>query len=221
MAEDEGTTIFAEHQTQGRGRLGRAWHSPVGTGLWFSTVTLLGLPVVEGWRITLGAGLAVAEAIEQLAGITPQLKWPNDVHINERKVAGVLTESKSAGGYLTHTVIGIGVNVHLDVSDFPPGLRESAGSVLSSGGEVRRGDLLVEILTHLDGCLSMSTNELRQRWSARCSHWGEDVRVEVDGKLVVGRAESLAENGAFVVELPDGTYHAVHAGDVTRLRAVG
>jgi BirA family transcriptional regulator, biotin operon repressor / biotin---[acetyl-CoA-carboxylase] ligase len=214
----DGTTFFAEHQTKGRGRLGRSWHSPVGSGLWFSVLRRHDLPIDEAWRITLGAGLAVAKAIEKLTPIKPQLKWPNDVQIDGRKVAGILTESRPEGDRLRQSVIGIGVNVHLERDEFPPELRETACSVGSEGGRIGRGDLLVEILHGLATTLELASADLRGEWSDRCSHWGQAVRVERDGRLIEGRAVTLADDGAFIVEADDGSRFSVHAGEVTHLR---
>jgi BirA family biotin operon repressor/biotin-[acetyl-CoA-carboxylase] ligase len=214
----DGTTFFAEHQTQGRGRLGRAWHSPVGSGLWFSVLRRHDLPIEEGWRVTLGAGLAVAEAVAGLTDLDPKLKWPNDVLIEGRKVAGILTESRMEANRLKHSIVGIGMNVHLDQSDFPPELRDIAVSVKSAGASVSRGDLLVEILALLKDAVYQDPSDLRAAWSDRCTHWGERVRVERDQGTVEGKAIELAEDGSFVIELDDATLFPVHAGDVTHLR---
>ena len=214
----DGTTFFAEHQTKGRGRLGRMWHSPVGSGLWFSVLRLHDLPIDSGWRVTLGAGVAVSAAIEKLTLLKPRLKWPNDVQIDGRKVAGILTESRTERDRLRQSVVGIGVNVHLGLDEFPEELRTIACSIASEGGRVTRGDLLVEILKGLSESLNMDPETLRRAWSERCSHWGERVRVERDCDTVEGRAIELAVDGAFVIETDEGSRYSVHAGDVTHLR---
>ena len=214
----DGTTFFAEHQAKGRGRLGRVWHSPVGAGLWFSVLRRHDLPISEGWRVTLGAGLAVAEAVARLTGLDPKLKWPNDVLINGRKVAGILTESRADGDRLRHSIVGIGVNVQHDQEEFPPELREIAVSLKSAGANVSRSDLFVEILAGLKDAMNRDPSSLREAWSSRCSHWGERVRVEQDAGTVEGKAVELGEDGSFIIELEDATRHAVHTGDVTHLR---
>ncbi|MEE2754564.1 MAG: biotin--[acetyl-CoA-carboxylase] ligase, partial [Candidatus Latescibacterota bacterium] len=119
----DGTSFFSEYQSRGRGRLARKWHSPVGSGLWFSVLRKHDLPIDEGWCVTLGAGIAVARAISSLTELDPALKWPNDVQIQGRKVAGILTESRSSRSRLKTSTIGIGVNVHVAESDFPVELR--------------------------------------------------------------------------------------------------
>ncbi len=214
----DGTTFLTEHQTKGRGRLGRTWHSPVGSGLWFSVVRRHDLPIDAGWRVTLGAGLAVAQAIQNLTAIEPQLKWPNDVLIDGRKVAGILTESKTEGERLKQSVVGIGVNVHLERREFPKDLQEIACSIASEGGRVARTELLIGILAGLERSMKISAADLRIAWTDMCPHWGGRVRVERDRSAVEGTALGLAEDGAFMIELDDGTRYPVHAGDVTHLR---
>jgi BirA family biotin operon repressor/biotin-[acetyl-CoA-carboxylase] ligase len=216
----DGTTYFTEYQSKGRGRLGRKWHSPVGSGLWFSVFRLQNLAIEDGWQVTLGAGVAVASAISALTGLEPSLKWPNDVQIDGRKVAGILTESRSDRKRLKNSTIGIGVNVHLDKSDFPPDLREIATSIRAAGGEVRRGELLAEILTQLSVVSNWKPNRILSAWRKKCRQWGLRVRVERDEGPVEGIAIDLADNGAFVVELDDGKRLYVHSGDVTHLRTL-
>lgn len=215
----DGTIYFAEYQSRGRGRLGRRWHSPVGAGLWFSVLRRQNLPMEHGWRVTLGTGIAVAQSISALTGLDPSLKWPNDVHIDGLKVCGILTESRSDHGRLTDSTIGVGVNVHLDASEFPQELRAIATSIHASGAKVRRSDLLVEILDQLNAVSKWSPDRILSAWQARCKQWGKRVRVEQDGEHIEGLAIELAENGAFVIEKDDGDRFAVHAGDVTHLRA--
>lgn len=216
---EDGSTWVAEHQTKGRGRLGRSWHSPVGTGIWMSVLRRHDLAIDEGWRVTLGAGLAVSNAIREVAGLEARLKWPNDILIDGRKAAGILAESRADGGRLRHSVVGIGLNVHLDAEAFPPDLRETATSIDMAGGSATRTDLLVGILAELDAVSRLPTDELRDAWSERCAHWGQRVRVERDCEVVEGVAHALGEDGAFVITLDDGTTFSVHAGDVTHVRS--
>jgi BirA family biotin operon repressor/biotin-[acetyl-CoA-carboxylase] ligase len=216
----DGTTFFAEHQSKGRGRLGRRWHSPVGSGLWFSVLRKHDLPIEEGWRVTLGAGVAVARAISSLTGLDPSLKWPNDVQIEGRKVAGILTESRSSGNRLKNSTIGIGLNVHLAEQEFPPELREIATSIQAAGGRVKRGELLGEILCQLNEVSGLTAGAVHSAWREKCGQWGHRVSVERDHGITEGLAVDLAEDGAFVIEGDDGERFSVHSGDVTHLRTI-
>jgi BirA family biotin operon repressor/biotin-[acetyl-CoA-carboxylase] ligase len=216
----DGFTCFAEYQSKGRGRLGRKWYSPVGSGLWFSVLRIHDLAMDGGWRVTLGTGIAVAQAVAKLTGLTPALKWPNDVHIDGRKVAGILTETRSSLNRLQSSTIGIGLNVHTDTSEFPEDLRETAVSIRSAGGHVARGDLLVEILLQLQDVSTWSGEQILNVWREKCQQWGRRVRVEGDRGIHEGIALDVAEDGAFVVELDSGESMKVHSGDVTHLRTV-
>jgi BirA family biotin operon repressor/biotin-[acetyl-CoA-carboxylase] ligase len=215
----DGTTFFAEHQTRGRGRLGRTWHSPVGSGLWFSVLRRHDLAMDKGWRVTLGAGLALAESIDALTTLESSLKWPNDVQIDGKKVAGILTESRAESGRLTHSIVGIGVNVLQDHEEFPPELREIACSLQSVGGRCKRSDLLVEILVRLEGSLAQDPQHLLDRWSDRCSLWGQHVQVQFGETLVEGEAIRLGNDGVLVIGTESGEELSIYTGDVTRVRA--
>ena len=215
-----GTIFFTEYQSRGRGRLGRKWHSPVGSGLWFSILQKHDLPIEQGWRVTLGAGIAVARAISCLTELDPVLKWPNDVQIQGRKVAGILTESRSSRSRLKNSTIGIGVNVHVAESDFPVEFRDTATSVQAAGAYVKRVDLLGEILVQLNDVSNWSTTDLLSSWRGKCSQWGHRVLVEWDQGTTEGVAIDLADDGAFVIEDDDGIRFSVHSGEVTHLRTI-
>ena len=142
----EGAVAVTEEQTEGRGRLGRHWHSPPGVSLLFS---ILLEPPVETARLpelSLVAGEACAEAIAAVAGVTPELKLPNDVLVWGRKVAGILAEAREG-----RVVLGIGVNVNVPEDDLPPDLDRLATSLLvETGRELDRAELLVEVLDRLE-----------------------------------------------------------------------
>lgn len=149
---EPGTVLCARTQVRGRGRLGKIWVSPPGTGLYFSLILQPELSRRDMARVTLAAGLAVARAIECVAGVTTTIKWPNDVLVNGRKVAGILCECDSwSGGDRLLVVVGVGINVNTGMEDFPEDLRERAASLLSVSGRVTdKGELLAAVLRHLD-----------------------------------------------------------------------
>ncbi len=214
-----GATVTAEHQTAGRGRLGRAWFSPPGSGLWLSVLLRPDWSIDRAGLLTLGAGVAVAEAIASL-GVECDLKWPNDVQIEGRKVAGILTESRTESDRLAVAVVGVGVNVHQDVETFPPELRTTATSLRVEGCRVERSDLLGEILNRLESVTALEPENLLAEWQRRAAGWGECVRVEMVDETIIGRMASLTTTGALVLELSDGTTRTIHAGDLHRLREV-
>ena len=127
--EKEGLVVFAESQTQGRGRLGRKWVSPESKGLWFSVLLRPPLRPPEMTQLTVIAATALARAIRRATNLKPDIKWPNDILINGRKVAGVLTEMSAEPDRVLHAVLGIGVDVNMEQADFPPELHPIATSL--------------------------------------------------------------------------------------------
>ncbi len=115
----EGLAVIADRQTAGRGRLGRSWASPPGVGLYTSILLRPKLPAGQVPLLTLVSGLAVAEAIENVTGLAPRLKWPNDLLVNEKKVGGILTETASVESRVSYVAVGIGINVGHEAQDLP------------------------------------------------------------------------------------------------------
>src|SRR5437016_4891142 len=154
MARDgvkEGVVVFAESQTKGRGRLGRKWSSPRGKGLWFSLLLRPDLRPLEATRLTVASATAVRRAIAKQTGLKPEIKWPNDILVGGRKVAGILTELNAELDRVKYVILGIGVDVNLNASDFPADLRRQATSLKAElGRPVCRADLAIAILRELD-----------------------------------------------------------------------
>jgi BirA family biotin operon repressor/biotin-[acetyl-CoA-carboxylase] ligase len=219
-----GTLVVADGQTAGRGRLGRAWESPPGVGVWASWILRPTLPGAEAPRLTLLASVATAEAIRGWAGAAALLKWPNDVEVAGRKVAGVLAELATEGAGIRHVVLGIGINVNQVEADFPPALAGRATSVrLAVGGPVDRFLLLRGACARLASWLAA---EAEHGWRPVLRRWGELdgaagrlVRVEVDGRAEAGRAAGIDRTGALQVRREDGETIRVGAGEVTWLAA--
>ncbi|HIE03832.1 MAG TPA: biotin--[acetyl-CoA-carboxylase] ligase [Candidatus Latescibacteria bacterium] len=137
----EGTLVLADEQTEGRGRWGRSWHSPEGKGIWASLILRS-----EGGDLSSWTALAIARALREVAGVEAEVKFPNDVVVGGRKLAGVLVE-RSGGAY----IVGFGVNLLQRKEDFPPELREVATSLyLETGKDWDAGDLLQEILERIE-----------------------------------------------------------------------
>ncbi len=219
--------IVAERQTAGRGRLGRSWHGRPGEGLAFSCIVPHDLmpPLPELGRLSLVAGLAVAEAIDTVGGTRCAIKWPNDVLLHGRKVAGVLVESVVRGGEV-RVVIGVGINVAN--RDFPPALGGRATSILlATGKEVDPALLLATVAACLAHWLERLRHEgflggIRDAWRARDAVLGKElVWLRPDGSTVKGRAEGIAGDGRLLVRDGRGRLHAVLSGDVRLAAASG
>jgi BirA family biotin operon repressor/biotin-[acetyl-CoA-carboxylase] ligase len=220
MGSPEGTLVLADEQVSGRGRLGRAWHSPPGLGIWTSVLLRPAIPVEGAFSVTAVASLAVAAAVREASGLDPALKWPNDVLLDGKKVAGILAELGAPRGRIDWAVVGIGVNVHHRGEDFPPELRPRATSVfLASGRSAPRAKILRTLAegigSRMETLRSRGPDEILEEWSRLCCLWGRRVRVEGGGMLVEGVARELDPNGALVLRTDNGTVKSVVAGDVS------
>ncbi len=147
----EGVVVFAESQTKGRGRLGRKWISPAGKGLWFSVLLRPKLRPQEATQLTVVAATALARAIQSQTNLVPDIKWPNDLLLRGRKVAGILTELSAEVDRVNHVILGIGLDVNQAATDFPPDMRKIATSLkIETERAVDRAALAAAILHELD-----------------------------------------------------------------------
>lgn len=213
-----GSIFISEEQIGGKGRLGRSFASPTGTGMWFSVLLRPGSLPVQVAATTLLAGLAVCGALRSTTGCDASLKWPNDVVIGTKKVCGILTEMSAEMERLEFVVIGIGVNVN--IAAFPEKLREKATSVLlETGKPVRRVALLQEILRRLEKLLAENAEALTpaflKEYRACCVTLGRKVTFQRRGEVVAGKAESVSPAGELIVRLPGGNLETVFSGEVS------
>lgn len=211
----EGTLIIAETQTAGRGRMGRAWDSPPG-GLWMSLLLRPKIPPQEVSLLTMVAGLSVAEALRALK-FQAELKWPNDVLIEGKKVCGILTESSAEMEKVHFVTLGIGINVR---NRLPAFLRRSAASLNQFSPEIRRLDVLEALLGRLEEnyktfCDGGAPFLLRKAWRHSAIR-GKRVRVRESRGVISGVAAGLSPEGALLLRRRGETL-TVRAGDVLLL----
>jgi BirA family transcriptional regulator, biotin operon repressor / biotin---[acetyl-CoA-carboxylase] ligase len=218
----EGALVVAEYQTAGRGRWGRSWESARGSALLFSLILRPG-PEAMGLLTTL-AGVACAAGIRGVTGLEAGLKWPNDVILRGRKVAGILVETRVAGSAVTGAVVGVGVNVSSRAEDFPPDVGETATSVGAEVDAAGRGEppervaLLAAILRQLDQRYrTWAPHRLLEEATALSVIFGRRVRVRgPQGDVMEGVARRLTTTGALELEA-GGTLAVVESGEVHRL----
>lgn len=213
-----GSLFIAEQQTGGKGRLGRAWISPAGTGLWFSLLLRPGIIPIQVSATTLLAGLAVCRAIRSLTDCPALIKWPNDIVIGGKKVCGILTEMSMEIERVEFVVVGIGVNVNN--AAFPEGIREKATSLkLESGKAVRRVALLQNILTQFETLLKENTPApgpaFWEEYKSLCVSLGRRIGFQRGSAQVSGLAVDVAPDGGLVVRLEDGRLETVCSGEVS------
>ena len=215
----EGVVVFAESQTKGRGRLGRVWMSPSRKGLWFSVLLRPNLHPLETTQLTVISATALRRAIKTVAGLTAEIKWPNDLLLGGKKTAGILTEMSAELDRVRHIILGIGVDVNLEAAGFPAELRKIATSLrIEAGKLISRAELAAEILRELDFDYARvragKFSEVADEWEAACVTIGRNVTVHVGERQFRGRAESLDDDGALLIRTEHGHLERVIGGDV-------
>lgn len=212
----EGTLVVADEQTAGRGRMGRRWEAPPGSSLLFSVLFRPDLPASDIYRLVMACGLAAAEACEAATGYRVDVKWPNDLQIGGKKLAGILPESAIMGERAAWVIVGVGLNVS---QAFAPGdpLRETATSLrAATGQDVDRAALLAAIMARLNAWnRALAGEALLGAWRARCVTLGQRVRVETPGGVVKGTAEDITPQGALWLRDDAGQRHRIAAGEAT------
>ncbi|MGQ9682075.1 MAG: biotin--[acetyl-CoA-carboxylase] ligase [Anaerolineae bacterium] len=215
----EGTLVVTDHQTAGRGRLQRRWLAPTGQALLFSVVFYPALDARDIFQLTMLASLAALEGIAEQTGLNPSIKWPNDLTLQGRKLAGILSELGQAGERL-YAVVGIGINVNTDFSAVPDlqPLAISLSEVL--GRPVPRVPLLQATLRRLETRYDhlRGGRSAYAEWRVHLSTLGQRVRVTSSDGIQEGVAAEVEPSGALVLALDDGTRRQVLAGDVQSLR---
>jgi BirA family biotin operon repressor/biotin-[acetyl-CoA-carboxylase] ligase len=214
-----GAVVTADHQRRGRGRLGRAWHSPPDENLYLSVVLRpAAMAPMRVPPITLAAGVAVAEAVADL-GIAASLKWPNDLLCGGKKAAGILAEMASAGDRVEHVILGIGVN--LNGTAFPPPLDGIATSLrLSAGRPIAREPFLAALCRRLeracDAFFAGGPAAVLPAWRRYAAFLGERVSVQMGDERIWGQAVDVDAEGALQFLTDEGRRIRVIAGDLVR-----
>lgn len=219
---NEGLCVVAKQQSAGRGRHGRVWISPENAGLYFSIVLRPKLETRFLPLLTLMSAVAVFDVLQESYQLKPDIKWANDVLVNDKKICGILAETaETKSGFAV--IVGIGIN--LQTSNFPSELNEIATSIESETGKTPNLEVLLEDLTHK---LSIhyqrlhdkdGAEKIRQAWTRRSSYAFErEVKAVLGNETIFGTTRGIEENGALRVEIQTGEIKIIQAGDVTKLR---
>lgn len=215
----EGTLVLAEEQTAGRGRLQRAWIAPPGQALLFSLVFYPAQAPQSAFELTMLSSLACMQAVQAQAGLRPAIKWPNDLLLEGRKLAGILSELGQAGERL-YAVVGIGLNVNTDLSPWPEVAQQATSLRQALGHPVPRLPLLQEILRRIEARYDRlrAGQSPYEEWVANLATLGRQVRVTAGEEMLEGLASGVDPDGALRLTLADGTTRRVLVGDVESLR---
>lgn len=220
----EGTLVIADKQTQGKGRLGRSWISPPFANLYFSVLLRPRIsPQTAGW-INLLASVSLVKSIQSSTGLVPDIKWPNDIMVNEKKLGGILTELHLKGDQIDYLVLGIGINVNM--GRFPALISKTATSLKKElKHDLHREALCISILEKIEEDLELfyqkGPGTVLSEWEKHSNTLGKSVIVRQPGQTLSGKAIGLDSNGGLMVKTEDGAKVTVMAGDVIHLRTIG
>jgi len=214
---EDGAVVFAEHQTAGKGRNGRAWISEPGKNLLFSVILRPKLPKEQAVFLTFYSAVSVAQAVESVVGKPIECKWPNDVLLNGKKFCGILLETSFQETSLAYSVVGIGIN--LNQREFGAEMSNRVTSLsLEQGEGFDRKQMFQRIVLQLDrfytDVLAGDFKEIMKTWNSKCTMFGRPVTVERAHDRLSGKAVGLSSDGGLMIETSSGT-STVYAGDVT------
>jgi len=200
----EGTVLIADRQTAGRGRMQRSWHSPDETNIYNSIILRPEIELAKAPQISILAGVAVAEVLNDYCPDKVKLKWPNDVLIDRKKVCGILPQVKTSANAVNFIVLGIGINVNINNNQFPDEIRDLATSlVIETGNEISRLELIISLYENLTKwykqLLKKGFGSIREKWLSLTPMIGQTVQVMFYEETVSGQAIGLDEDGSLIL----------------------
>lgn len=221
--EEEGAVVVADSQSKGRGRLGRSWLSPPGVNIYMSILLKPEMVAKDATLITIMAAVGCTIALRKVTGLDITIKWPNDLMVSEKKLGGILTETRVVCKRMEYAITGIGVNVNMDADALPDIVKEAATSIkMETGKSFSRTEVIREVLNEIDDWYNILRkkrySELLSQWKHLTSTLGRNVQVVLGKETLQGQAESINDEGMLVLRLPSGASRVVQCGDLTLLR---
>ena len=215
-----GTVLIADHQTGGRGRRGRSFHSPAGSGIYMTVILRPGCKPQEIMHLTCAAAVAMCDAVEAAAGFRPGIKWTNDLVCGQRKIAGVLAElGFDNHGNVDFAIVGIGINCCQQENDFPEDIRHIAGSLsIATGRETNRAKVaaaMMDALYRMDEQLLTHKEDILNRYRSDCITLGREISLVRGDEIRHGTAVDIDCDGALIVRFPDRNTETVNSGEVS------
>ncbi|MDF2595647.1 MAG: biotin/acetyl-CoA-carboxylase ligase [Clostridia bacterium] len=214
----EGTVVIADRQLSGKGRLGKHWDSPSGTGIWMSIILKPDIMPVQASQLTLLAGLSVCEAVNKVTGLESRIKWPNDVVVNRKKVCGILTEMSAELDGINYIIVGIGINVN--TKEFTEELSHATSLSLEGGKDYMRRYIIKEILEVFEEDYMVYKKERNikhflQRYKDNCITLNGDVKIITHQREYTAYAKDIAKDGSLIVTDEQGQEETIFSGEVS------
>lgn len=215
-----GTVIIAEEQTEGKGRISRTWHSDKGTGVWMSFILRPAILPYMAPQLTLLTATVLAEVLDELTDVRPQIKWPNDILIQGKKAAGILTEMQAEQDKIVYVIIGIGLNVNQLKTDFPDDIRNKATSLRAETDEKVELNLLIQrFLEQFEKRYTAYVQEgfgrVKSSWENYGFRINETLQITNGNQTWEGVFSGIAEDGALLAEKADGSLEKVYSGEIS------
>jgi BirA family biotin operon repressor/biotin-[acetyl-CoA-carboxylase] ligase len=216
----DGTVVTADSQSKGRGREDRIWHSPHGMGIYMSVVLYPRISLKALARITLVAAVAVAQALKSAARVRPEIKWPNDLLLNNRKICGILTELHSLGNEKNAVIIGIGINVNTSADMFPPDIAGIASSIfIETEKKISRQEILKSLIEWLDRCYGIfiqgGFDRILVTWKNYSTIIGRSILLKQNDTTITGTVLDVNKDGGLILQDDRGVTQAIYSGEVT------
>lgn len=214
----EGSLVIAEYQSAGKGRLGRTWLSPKGEGIWMSLILKPFLEISKIPQITLVAGLCMSQAIQKVTGLKTEIKWPNDIVVNNKKIAGILTELSASTNSINSVVVGIGVNVNNQVLD--TSIPYATSLALEGNKVYEREEIIKEFLNLFEVNYEQYIKEksivfLLADYKERCVNLNKEVIILNNQQEYIGYVQNINDEGSLEVRKLDNTIETIFTGEVS------
>lgn len=215
----EGTVVIAEEQTKGRGRLSREWHSPLNSGIWLSLIVRPNIPIMNTPQLTLLTAVAVVQAIRKVVHVSAYIKWPNDILIHGKKIAGILTELQAEADKVEAVIIGIGINCNQSKDDFPDELKEIATSLkIESGEMIDRAKIIQELFYTFENLYHLYLKEgfspIKLLWTEYTNTLGKTITARTLKGTITGKALGITDMGVLELEDEMGNIHQIYSADI-------
>jgi BirA family biotin operon repressor/biotin-[acetyl-CoA-carboxylase] ligase len=219
----EGTVVIADSQTKGKGRLQRVWHSPAGSNIYTSIILRPYLEPQSAPQISILAGVAVAEIMDNFCPGMVNLKWPNDILLKGKKVCGILAQMKTSASRVDFIILGIGINININYNQLPQDIKNTATSLsIETGRNISRQELIIGLYENLakwyKKLIADGFSAVKEKWLSMAPMIGKRVQIMSGDEVISGKALGIDEQGSLLLLTAEDRKIKISAGDVTILK---